>query len=158
MFHKNEVFLHFSVVKSSSTITMKPVYFTEGLNSDSDFQNTLNFIYDSVVDTRYVMYSSFNNFLKYSNVIDTVTPCTYLDTFKTLDAVELCPNINEPIEIKPLSGLKLAEIYGNLKNQRLQFFEFMILRSALQSEGYHPGCFKYLSMFLSNSTYLKFPI
>ncbi|KKI99036.1 hypothetical protein PROH_14630 [Prochlorothrix hollandica PCC 9006 = CALU 1027] len=155
---QTENLVEFRTLSLKCKFPIKPVYSFGILDSESELYSILNFTYDSVVSTKYVMYCSFDTLAKYCNVIDIVTPCTYLDAFSTLSAVKLCPDTNEPIEVQPLSGLALAEAYETLKKIKLKFFELTFLKSTLQSEGYHPGCFKYLSQFLSSSTYLKLPM
>lgn len=139
-----------------SHINILPIYYLK--ENESYFNNFLNYVFDCVIDTEYVMYSSIDEFFKFYKDINLSEAITVLDSFSHLSSVKFTKSVSYPTEIAALSDIKLLQKYDQWKNRRLEFFELMILRSSSQNQEFHLGQFKFLSKFLSESYYLEYPI
>jgi len=139
-----------------SNSSILPIYYLQ--ENESYFNNLLDYIFDSVVETEYVIYSSMDKFLNYYKKLDITEALTILDTFNNFITVQFTQEVTYPTEIPPLSGIELLQKYDQHKNKRLEFFELMLLRAIHQNKDNHLGQFKFLSNFLSESYYLKYPI
>ena len=133
-----------------------PVYYLQ--ENESYFNNLLDYIFDSVLETEYVIYSSIDKFLNFYQNLDVTEALTILDTFNNFIAVQFTQEVAYPTKISPLSGIELLQKYDQHKNKRLEFFELMLLRASHQNRDNHLGQFKFLSNFLSQNHYLKYPI
>ncbi len=144
-----------SKLKSSDS-SILPVYYLQ--ENESYFNNLLDYIFDSVVETEYVIYSSMDKFLSFYKKLNISEALTILDTFNNFIAVQFTQEVTYPTDISPLSGIKLLQKYDQHKHRRLEFFELTLLRANSQNKDNHLGQFKFLSNFLSQSYYLKYPI
>lgn len=139
-----------------SDSSILPVYCLQ--EDESYFNNLLDYIFDSVLETEYIIYSSMDKFLNFYKNLDVSEALTILDTFNNFVAVQFTQEVAYPTEISPLSGIELLQQYDQHKNKRLEFFELILLRANSQNKDNHLGQFKFLSNFLSQSYYLKYPI
>ena len=118
----------------------------------------LDYVFDSVLETEYVIYSSMGKFLNFYKNLDVAEALTILDTFNNFMSVQFTEEVAYPTKIPPLSGIELLQKYDQYKIKRLEFFELMLLRSSHQNKDNHLGQFKFLSNFLSENHYLKYPV
>lgn len=133
-----------------------PVYCLQ--ENASYFNSLLNYVFDSVLDTEYVIYSSVEKILDCYQSLDFIEAVTILDSFPHFSSIQFTKEVVYPTEILPLSEIKLLQEYEHWKNKKLDFFELMVLRSDSQNQDYHLGQFKFLSKFLSETHYLKYLI
>lgn len=124
----------------------------------SYYFNSLNYLFDSVINTDYVMYCDIEETFNKYRKVNLVEAMTMLDNFQHLTAIAFTEKVKYPVEISPLSDVKLLQEYDYWKPKRLEFFNLIMLRSENQNSDYHLGQYKFLSKFLSESVYLKYPI
>jgi len=153
-----------AILPVDKKITLSEVYDHIVLKVYSDsknqsyYHNSFNYLFDAVIDTKYVMYCELGCMLKYQQKIDLVEGVTIMDTFSHFDAIIFTEKVKFPTETLPLSNETLLKEYDYWKSKRLSFFNLTILRTDRQDGDYHIGQYKFLSKFLSESVYLKYPI
>lgn len=124
-------------------------------NNASHYFNLLGYLFDSVLETDYMMYCPAGTNLW---ELDFAPAIASLDLCDHLAAISFTDTVNHPTEVCPLRGVELLNEYNTRKKNRLDFFNLKILRVNIQNSQEHLGTFKFLSNFLGNASYLNYPI
>jgi len=119
--------------------------------------NALNYLIDTGINTDYLMYWDLSTATNLDQ-LDLTSAIATLDVMDNISAVAFTDGVQFPQEISPLTGIELIKQYNFWKPKRLEFFHLKLIRSAMQAEDNHIGTCKFLSTFLSEATYLNYPI
>lgn len=136
---------------------------SDRLNLYSDYQysphyfNAWNYLIDTVIDTDYLMYLDCQPDLHLEN-LDLASAIASLDFQEHLGAVAFTDTVNCPLEISPLGSVELIQQYNFWKTKKLEFFHLKIVRTSIQDQNTHIATYKFLSLFLANQAYIKYPL